>query len=90
LNLTITLNKLKLTIGMLLFFLIAVNLTIKFQNFMLLLLPNFQRSFWLYFLSPFLIGSAKVRGYTVTAKDWRKFFLNIIPNGKALLYNLLS
>jgi hypothetical protein len=29
LNLTITLNKLKLTIGMLLYFLIAVNLTIK-------------------------------------------------------------
>jgi len=67
LNLTITLNKLKLTIGMLLFFLIAVNLTIKFQNFMLLLLPNFQRTFWRY-LATLFIGVAKVRAFILVTK----------------------
>ena len=52
---------------MLFVFLIAVNLTIKLQSFMLLLLPNFQRSFWLY-LATLFIGVAKVQAFILVTK----------------------
>jgi hypothetical protein len=49
------------------YFLIAANLTIKLQSFMLLLLPNFQRTFGLFSLP--LIGGAKVSTFILVTKN---------------------